>query len=79
VAIVYKTQAFYGDILRVDVGIADIGRKGFDIIYLFTNKASKTEVVRAKTGVVFFDYSQQQVVCIPTIFIQRLGLKDLME
>ncbi len=78
-AIVYKNQAFYGDILQVDIGIADIGRKGFDITYQFTNKVSKTEVVRAKTGIVFFDYCQQKVVCIPNIFIQRLGLKDLMK
>ncbi|MDZ7759180.1 MAG: thioesterase family protein [Desulfovermiculus sp.] len=78
-AIVYKAQAFYGDILRVDLGITDIGRKGCDITYLFTNKESGMEVIRAKTGIVFFDYNQQQVVRIPPVFLQRLGLDVLTE
>lgn len=73
-AIVYKAQVFYGDILQVDLGIADIGRKGCDITYLFTNKASKSEVIRAKTGIVFFDYGKQHVVRIPPIFLQRLNI-----
>lgn len=78
-AIVFKAQAFYGDILRVDLGITDIGRKGCDITYLFTNRESESEVVRAKTGIVFFDYGKQQVVRIPPIFLQRLGLGVLKE
>ncbi len=78
-AIVYKAQTFYGDILRVDLGITDIGRKGCDITYLFTNKESGSEVVRAKTGIVFFDYGKQQVVRIPPIFLQRLELGALTE
>jgi len=76
-AIVFKAQAFYKDILRVDLGINDIGRKGCDITYLFTNKDSGQEIIRAKTGIVFFDYSKQQVVRIPPIFLQRLGLEEL--
>ncbi|MFP4049469.1 MAG: acyl-CoA thioesterase [Desulfovermiculus sp.] len=78
-AIVFKAQAYYGDILRVDLGITDIGRKGCDITYLFTNRESESEVVRAKTGIVFFDYGKQQVVRIPPIFLQRLGLGVLKE
>ncbi len=78
-AIVFKAQAFYGDILRVDLGITDIGRKGCDMTYLFTNKESGSEVVRAKTGIVFFDYGKQQVVRIPPVFIQRLGLDALTD
>jgi len=75
-AIVFKAQAFYGDLLQVDLGITDIGRKGCDITYLFTNATSGREVVRAKTGIVFFDYGRQQVVRIPPVFLQRLGLSE---
>lgn len=78
-AIVFKAQAFYKDILRVDLGITDIGRKGCDITYLFTNKDSGQEIIRAKTGIVFFDYGKQQVVRIPPVFVQRLGLGVLTE
>ena len=78
-AIVYRAQAFYGDILGVDLGITDIGRKGCDLTYLFTNTASGTEVARAKTAIVFFDYGTQKVVRIPPVFLHRLGLQELTE
>lgn len=72
-AIQYKAQAFRGEILRMQIGLADIGRKGCDIVYSCTNLDSGQEIARAKTGIVFFDYQKQQVARIPDLFLQNLG------
>ena len=66
--IVYKSEAFYGDILTIEVAVADLQRAGFDFVYLLTNKKSGKEVARAKTGIVFFDYKQRKVVAMPEKF-----------
>lgn len=32
-ALVYKSEAFYGDVLQIEVGVADISARSFDIYY----------------------------------------------
>jgi acyl-CoA thioesterase FadM len=74
VAVQYKAQAFRGEVLRVEIGVIDVGRKGCDIVYSCTKQGSGQEVARAKTGIVFFDPHKQQVVRVPALFLQSLGL-----
>lgn len=66
--IAYKSQGFHGDVLTVAVTVADVSKSGCDFYYHMKNKDSGKEVIRAKTGVVFFDYQQQKVVGVPQIF-----------
>ncbi|MEK6565270.1 MAG: thioesterase family protein [Bacteroidota bacterium] len=66
--IVYKSEAFYGDVLTIDVAVADLQRVGFDFVYLLTNKKSGKEVARAKTGIVFFDYDKRKIADMPEKF-----------
>ncbi|MFW5863743.1 MAG: acyl-CoA thioesterase [Desulfohalobiaceae bacterium] len=73
-ALQYKAQAFRGDVLRVEIGLDDVGRKGCDIVYFCSNLHSGQEIARAKTGIVFFDPQKQQVARIPDLFLQSLGL-----
>jgi len=73
-AIEYRAQSFYGDILRIDLGLSDIGRKGCDLVYQLINRQNDTEVARIKTGIVFFDYESQRVVRIPQAFLALCGL-----
>src|SRR5688500_7983819 len=40
VAIVYKAEAFYGDVLICQLAAADFNKYGFDMMYLLTNKAT---------------------------------------
>lgn len=68
VAVVYKSEAFYGDILVVDVGVSDFTTYGCDFIYRVTNKKTEKEIVRAKNGFVFFDYEQRKPVNVPGKF-----------
>ncbi len=66
--VLYKSEAFYGEILRIEVAADDFSRYGCDILYRITNKETGKEVVRAKTGIVFYDYERKRVVEVPEKF-----------
>ena len=67
--IVYKSEAFSGEVLKIAVALVDFNAYGCDIVYQVTEKTSGREVARAKTGIVFFDYQQRAVAKIPQIFL----------
>lgn len=73
-AVIYKAEAFYGEILTIEIGIQDVTKYGWDLVYRVINKKIDKEVARAKTGVVIFDYKQKKVVVIPERFIKDFGL-----
>jgi acyl-CoA thioester hydrolase len=66
--VVYKSEAFYGDVLRVEVAVADVVNHGCDLLYRVTNKATGKEVSCAKTSIAFFDYDRRKVVGVPEGF-----------
>jgi acyl-CoA thioesterase FadM len=68
VAIVYKAEAFHGDILKFAVSAVDFHRFGCDLFYRVTNGATGKEIARAKTGIIFFDYSTKKLVDVPAVF-----------
>lgn len=63
--VIYKAEAFLGDVLTIQLAVADISKYGFDMLYRVTNKASGKEVARGKTGIVCFDYDTRKVAPIP--------------
>ncbi len=72
-AVVYKSEAFHGELLEINIAITDINKYGCDIIYLISETTSRREVARAKTGIVFFDYSKKKVSRIPDVFIKKIS------
>ena len=66
--IVYKSEGFYGDILTIEVTAGDFTKHGCDIFFKMTNKKTCKEIVRAKTGIVFFDYNNRKVQQTPEKF-----------
>ncbi len=66
--VLYKSEAFYGDLLRIEVAVADVGPHGCDLLYRVTQKESGKEVSRAKTSIAFFDYAKRKVVEVPDGF-----------
>jgi acyl-CoA thioesterase FadM len=64
VAIEYKGEAFYGDVLRFDMAAADANKYGFDVVYHVQNQAGK-EIARAKTGMLCFDYNVRKLRLLP--------------
>ena len=71
VAIEYKAEAFYGDVLHIEVGVNDLNKYGFDIVYQVKNQAGK-EVARAKTGMLAFDYTTRKLRGLPPELAGRI-------
>ncbi len=67
--IVYSSEGFYGDKLRIDVSVDEITLSGCDIYYRFTNIEKEKEIAKAKTGIRFFDYTDKKVTRTPQIFL----------
>lgn len=67
-AVLFKAEAFYGQVLRAEVAITDVARTGCDMVYRLSDRDTGQEVARAKTGIVFFDYERRKPVAVPTGF-----------
>ncbi len=72
-AVVYKSEAFYGDTLVIQVALTDFSASGCDICYWIVNKDTGKEVARAKTGIVFYNYQTRRPVAMPKAFRQRFA------
>lgn len=68
VAVVYKSEGFYGEILIIEIAVAEISRVGFELLYRITESKTNREVANAKTGMVSFDYKNRKVVSVPDEF-----------
>ncbi|WP_187264045.1 acyl-CoA thioesterase [Pontibacter beigongshangensis] len=64
VAIEYKGEAFYGDVLTAKMAITDLHKYGFDITYHVLNQQDK-EIARAKTGMLCFNYTTRKLAAVP--------------
>jgi acyl-CoA thioester hydrolase len=67
-AVVYRSEAFYGDILTIELAVADLQQIGCDFLFRVSNKSTEKEVALVKTGVVFFDYSKRKPAPVPAAF-----------
>jgi acyl-CoA thioesterase FadM len=68
VAVVYKSESFYGETMTVEVAVCDFVKYGCDLVYRLSEKDTRREVALAKTGIVFMDYAERKVVPIPGKF-----------
>jgi len=71
-AIVYKSESFLGDTLKVEIAVGYLNKYGFDLYYKITNNATGKEVAKGKTGIVCFDYSKRKMASIPERLVEKL-------
>ena len=64
VAIEYKGEGFYGDVLRIQMAATEASKYGFDIVYWVQNQVGK-DIARAKTGMLCFDYNTRKLRGLP--------------
>jgi acyl-CoA thioesterase FadM len=69
--ILYKSQAFYGESLRVQIAVKDFSNFGCDIYYLVRERESGRVIVQAKTGIAFFNYEERKLAPVPEKFQQQ--------
>lgn len=73
-AVVYKSQSFYGDSLLIEIAGGDRNKYGCDLFYRISKADDGSLVLNAKTGIVFFDYAKGKVTSIPEPFAEKLGI-----
>ena len=61
----YKSEAFHGETLRVQMTPRDFNRYGCDLVFCMTEVSTGREVARGKTGVVFIDRATRKPAPIP--------------
>lgn len=71
--IVYKSQAFHGDVLKIEIALDDFSNASFDFYYLISNVQTKKEVARIKTRMVFFDYKKGKLCALPNAFRDKFA------
>ena len=71
-AIQFKTEAFYGERLKIEIAADEFTRVAFDLFYRVS--CSGRVVAISKTGIVFYDYEMNKVVSIPDKFYQKLNV-----
>lgn len=66
-AVEYKIELFYGDVINVYVKAGDFTRISFDVYYQFRKISGDKEIVatNAKTGMVCYDFNERKVVSLP--------------
>lgn len=72
-AVQYLSEAFYGDIMVIDVATRDFNKYGYDCVFRLSDKASGREVARGKFGMVFYDKAAKKVALMPEAFKARIG------
>ncbi|RYZ18613.1 MAG: thioesterase, partial [Chitinophagaceae bacterium] len=65
VALEFKAEAFYGDVLTAYLVAGEFTKIGFDIYYKLVKSEGETIVALAKTGMICFDYQKRKVAAVP--------------
>jgi acyl-CoA thioesterase FadM len=67
VGIEFKAEAFYGDVIKAEVGVNNISKVSFDLFYRLSKKTEQNVMIVAlgKTGMVCYDYAVKKVTPIP--------------
>jgi len=74
-AVVYKSESFFGDTLRIDMAIGETSDKGFELMFRIHSEHTEKIVALAKIGVLFFDYETHQVTSIPEGILEIAGVQ----
>jgi acyl-CoA thioesterase FadM len=71
----YKKELNHKDIIEIAVVATDFDKLGFDIYYRVTvlENGEHQLAVRAKTGMMLYDYTAKKKVSLPENIIQQLG------
>jgi acyl-CoA thioester hydrolase len=64
-AMIHRSEAHYGETLRIEVAIDHFGEKNCELFYRITEKISGREVLIAKNYIVFFDYEKKKSMKVP--------------
>ena len=61
-AVIYKSEAFYGEILKIEVATADFHKYGFDLVFRVTETRTGRDVAHAKMAMLLFDANARKLI-----------------
>jgi YbgC/YbaW family acyl-CoA thioester hydrolase len=66
-ALEFKSESFYGDVIEVQLSAGELSRVGFDLYYQLFAKRNNENILlaNAKTGMVCYDYEVKKVAAVP--------------
>lgn len=66
-AIEFKNESFYGDLIEVKLSAREISRVAFELYYRLFAKRNDEHILlaNAKTGMVCYDYDAKKVIAVP--------------
>lgn len=71
-AVEYRSEAYHGDRLRIEVGAMDFHKYGCDFVYRVSCLSDGRIVALAKTGMLLFDFDAKRLVEAPADFQIRM-------
>lgn len=81
VTIEFRSELFYGDVLRASVAACEFSRVGFDLYYKLEKQVPSASpdappkwvpVSNARTGMVCYDYKQKKIAAVPKEAMNKL-------
>ena len=70
-AVQYKSEAFHGEVLVIQMTANDFNKYGCDLVWQITDQATGREVARGKHGIMFFDYGVRKPTQLPPAFMAK--------
>jgi acyl-CoA thioester hydrolase len=70
-ALQYRSEAFHGEVMVVEMAATDFNQYGCDLVWRMREQVSQRKVARGKTGIVFFDYATRKMAPLPERFRQQ--------
>lgn len=68
VAVQYKSEAFYPEVLILEMTPMDFHKYGCDLVFCASEAVSGREIARGKQGIVFIDPAARKVTLVPEGF-----------
>jgi acyl-CoA thioesterase FadM len=72
--VVFKNESFYKDVINVRIGVGEISKVSFELVYELscTRGENILEIAHAKTTMVCFDYGIKKVTALPAKLLEIL-------
>lgn len=67
-AVQYRAEGRYGMVLEVELAVGEVRSRRLELLYRMRDAATKQEIARVATGLVWFDYAARKVVSMPEAF-----------
>ena len=64
-AVVYRAEAFAGDVLRFEVDAGEASRSGLRLFYRITRSGDDRLIALVENGMACFDYQASKIVTLP--------------